>query len=325
MKLSLLAILSAFLFSGSIRGETAPQTPGREVLGKTTIQEKEFYFDLSLEGQYLVGSSQYNIQGSDSYWGSWESGLEWPLNCFLLGGKGSAGFSGNRYVLNISFMANLTDEPGDLKDYDWISGEKVTKGVVDTSLEAYIFDISFYWNMVQKVDFTLGLGLGFTWQHFYWEGNAELTQTEYDSAYNRYWGIPPGTYIYPKELWITYRMDYYLPYLGVAAKYTFSDIFELAGEGKMMLVLAQDKDDHVQRQKEAKSLYGGLGMEAKVEGILYPVPWAYLALSLRGTVLEAVGEQDQTFYDGSGIEYNGIDAETESIQGYFGGRLGIVF
>jgi len=321
-----LAVFLCALAAGPARTQPSDPAAAPPVI-RITNADKPFSLELALEGRYLGGYSEYTIKGSDWFWGSWESRLKWPLDCFLLGGKASAAFQNRSFVLNLSFLTNVTDDPGELEDYDWVAGEKTSKGVLDTSLDARILDLSFYWNMVQKPDFILGLGLGYSWQHFYWEGDSELTQTEYDSWYNRYWGIVPGTYVYPRELWITYKIDYHLPYLGVAASYSLSPNFELSAEGKLLLVYARDRDDHVYRMKVSDTDYYGAGMELALEAVFRPTEWAFAALELRGSVLGATGDQDQEFYGGeyAGEKYTGIDAETESLQGSIGLRAGVRF
>lgn len=308
--------LLALLAGGTTWGQIPAVTP---TAGGATS------FEVTLESGYLAGYSQYKISGSDSVWGSWESRLEWPLDCLLTGGKAVLVCSGGKYVATVSFLTNLTDDPGELRDYDWVAGEKTSKGVVDTSLEAHILDLNLYWNMVRKPRFTLGLGLGYTWQHFSWDGDSELTQTEYDSAYNRAGGITPGTYHYPRELWITYRIDYHMPYLGVRAAARPSELVELTGEGRLLLVIAHDRDDHVQRQKLSKTDYAGAGVEIEATVILHPTEWCRLGAFLQGSLLTAEGDQDQDFYDGSGLRFSGIEAEAKSLQGYAGLEAGVTF
>ncbi|HPJ72414.1 MAG TPA: hypothetical protein PK636_07000, partial [bacterium] len=130
----------------------------------------ETVLEVAVEGGYLYGYSQYEIKGDDWFWGSWKSRLKWPLDTVMTGGSARLALKDDTFEIGVSFLFNVTDDPGELEDWDWVGGEMISKGVVDTSLTAYLLDCSAYWNMVKKERFTLGLGLGFAWQHFSWDG-----------------------------------------------------------------------------------------------------------------------------------------------------------
>lgn len=285
------------------------------------------FFDLGLSVDYLLGSSVMEIKG----WG-WKSRLEWPLDSLLVGPDVKLHFDNDKFILNLSYRTNVTDEPGKLKDYDWTFGMLDSLGEVETELTAHLLDANFTWNCVRLVGplqekFTLGLGAGYTYQHFDWDAEGFLYQTDYTFFF-------PITERYGPEKWIAYKINYHLPYLIVNTNIQFEKQFEIELFAKTMLVIANDEDDHVHRKKLSKADYTGLGLSIGGEGRFYFQPdLFYSSIVVQYTELSAEGKEDQRFYsddpdtpeDETGLEFKNIDAETKSHQFYIGARLGFIF
>ena len=280
-----------------------------------------FSFDLGLAAEYLDGYSRYEIKGSE-FLVSWKSRLEWPLDSLLIGPDAAFRFADNRFALNLAYRTNVTDSPGELKDYNWLYGAKSVYSRVDTDLTAHIADANLVWNFLRG-DLTAGAGAGYRFEYFDWDGEGVLTETYYNWNFD----IPPGTYTSPSAKWITYKINYHLPYLIVNGDYRFDEMFSVRLFSKVFLVIASDEDDHVQRQKLCESDYAGLGFSAGGEGRFDFSSDIYLTLFIDYTYLSADGDQDQSFYGGedAGEKFKNIDARTESLQASTGISVGFSF
>lgn len=176
------------------------------------------YLDLGLSLGYLNGNTAYD-------WNHHTSELEYPMDNWMAGGKLTFGYK------NLAFHADvwvpIEDYAGfNMKDKDWnASGLMISYTKSKAYMEAVICDSGLRYDFYSKKDVSLILGkedprprelkfdqikmgalLGYKFEQFI-----------YDMFDIWYWPDIPGTTTHQAERVLTYKIKYYLPYLGVAA------------------------------------------------------------------------------------------------------------
>jgi len=276
---------------------------------------------------YLRGSTLYHISAYDAT-GGIESELEFPLDTLLFvleGGYVSRNAKGqDAFKIGLQWSTNLGSGSGKLKDSDWISGTAETAAPPnglglpphpgldiysesDITLKANIIDIRASYNIWPSEGLAIGPLGGLLYQKFNFDA-SNVHQTGYGPYAPGYTGSVPGRVL-------TYEVTYFIPYLGVHSELIVSKSFQAFLDlGFSPWASAEDKDDHVLRQKVSKATTSGNAYLAAIaaqwdiqDNNFFLIRGQYLNIDTKGT-------QTQTFYDGSGAVFTGIDDKITSKQ-----------
>lgn len=271
----------------------------------------------------LNGNTLYHISSYDAAGQGIESELEFPLETFLFSIQGeylSKDLKGRDEVrITLQWLTNIDNGSGQLKDSDWAT-DAVDIAIVgaahpgldifstsDINLKANIFNLRASYNNWLSDTLSVGPLGGFLYQNFHFDA-SNVNQVGYGPYAAAYTGTYPG-------LVLTYQVTYAVPYLGVHSQiqlgHQFQTIIDL---GYSPWAWADDKDDHVLRQKVSEASTTGKAYLASVtmqwniqDNDCIQVAGQYLKIDTTGT-------QTQTFYDGSGDVFTGIDDKITSQQ-----------
>jgi outer membrane protease len=272
---------------------------------------------------YLNGNTLYHISSYDVTGQGIESELEFPLKTLLFsiqGGYLSKDLKGRDEVkITLQWLMNIDNGSGQLKDSDWAT-DAVDIAIVgashpgldifstsDIKLKANIFDLRASYNNWLSDTLSVGPLGGFLYENFHFDA-SNVNQVGYGPYAATYTGTHPG-------LVLTYQVTYAVPYLGVHSQiqlgHQFQTIIDL---GYSPWAWAEDKDDHVLRQKVSKASTTGKAYLATAtmqwnirDNDCIQVGGQYLKIDTTGT-------QTQTFYDGSGMIITGIGDKITSEQ-----------
>jgi len=281
---------------------------------------------------YLNGNTLYHISSYDTTGQGIESELEFPLKTFLFsiqGGYLSKDPKGRDKVkITLQWLTSIDHGSGKLKDSDWLTNDydiqappsppnppnsgyphpgKDIYSESDISLKANIIDIRGSYNNWISGTLSVGPSGGFLYQKFQFDA-SNVQQVGYGPYSPWYTVTVPGKVL-------TYEVTYAIPYLGVHSQiqlgHQFQTIIDL---GYSPWAWADDKDDHVLRQKVSKASTTGKAYLAAAtmqwniqDNDCLQVGGQYLKIDTTGT-------QTQTFYDGSGLVYTGINDKITSQQ-----------
>jgi outer membrane protease len=272
---------------------------------------------------YLNGNTLYHISSYDTTGQGVESEIEFPLKTFLFsirGGYLSKDLKGrDEAKISLQWLTNIDNGSGQLKDSDWAT-DAVDIDLVgaphpgldifstsDITLKANIFDLRASYNNWLSDTLSVGPLGGFLYQNFHFDA-SNVNQVGYGPYAASYTGTYPG-------LVLTYQVTYAVPYLGVHSQiqlgHQFQTIIDL---GYSPWTWADDKDDHVLRQKVSKASTTGKAYLAAAA-----VQWNIQdndCIEVGGQYLkiDTAGTQTQTFYDGSGTIITGISDKITSQQ-----------
>ena len=276
---------------------------------------------------YLTGNTLYHISSYDAAGSGIESELEFPLNAVLFGLEGgyiSKDDQGrDAFKINLQWLTNISSGSGKLKDSDWISSDLDSlpppDGVgaphpgldiyseSDISLRANIIDIRGSYNNWMSDTLSVGPLGGFLYQNFQFDA-SNVHQTGYGPYAPGYTVTVPGKVL-------TYEVTYAIPYLGIHSELQPNSKFQAVADiGYSPWATAEDKDDHLLRQKVSKASTTG---NAYVVTLTAQWDWEDKDFfQVRGQYLDVYtkGTQTQKFYDGSGLVFTGIDDKITSKQ-----------
>lgn len=194
---------------------------------------------------YLWGNTAYDFNHHTSE-------LEFPMDNWMLGAELKAEVDKINFSLNTALWLGIEKDAGaDMKDKDWdVDGGLFPPGTLfsytksNTKLSPIIFDINgrydFYRKEILESENRVGILLGFTYEKFAYEMFGLHYITDLLSGHQ-------GETLYPNRKVLTYKIKYYLPYIGLASRI----IRKEWGLGFSMkysfLARADDKDQHLLR------------------------------------------------------------------------------
>ena len=281
---------------------------------------------------YLNGNTLYHISVYDAT-GGVESELEFPLNTILFnleGGYVSKNVKGRDvFRIGLQWSMNMGSSSGKLKDSDWLTDNFDIQAPPsppnppnsgyphpgldiysesDIALKANIIDLRVSYTIWHSTGLALGPLGGLLYQNFQFDA-SNVHQVGY-GPYNipAYTGSVSG-------LVLTYEVTYTIPYFGIHAEIPISKKFQAVVDlGYSPLAAAEDKDDHILRNKVSRATTTGSAYLAAITA-QWDIEDNDLFL-LRGQYLEinTTGTQTQTFYDGSGDFFSGINDKITSEQ-----------
>jgi outer membrane protease len=277
---------------------------------------------LGLGFGFLNGKTLYHISVYDAT-GGVESELEFPLNTMLFGLEGgyvSKNAQGrDAFRIGLQWYRNLGSGSGKLKDSDWLT-DSVDIDFVgtahpgldiysesDISLTANIFDIRASSNFWPSERMAIGPLFGLLYQKFQFDA-SNVHQVGYGPYAPGFTGSIPG-------LVLTYEVTYTIPYIGLHTELPLSSSFQAVVDlGYSPWAEAEDKDDHILRKKLSTAKTSGSAYLAAITA-----QWDIEDndfLSIRGQYLsiDTTGTQTQTYYDGTGDVFTGINEKITSKQ-----------
>lgn len=271
-----------------------------------------------INGMTLFHISSYDLSGSGV-----ESELEFPLDTILFGIEGSYRNTGKRetggYLFRYALLTNLDGGRGKMKDSDWLTDDLDVSLVgsphpgldiyseSDIDLNALIIDLRLSFDASSEEEWDMGPLLGLLFEKFSYDA-SNVVQVGYGPYAAGYSGSVSG-------LVLTYDVTYIVPFLGMhAAFHSPPSVRVLLDLGYSPWAMAEDRDDHVLRSKLSEASATGNAFLSTLAA-----QWEIgnrSSIELRGEYLriDTKGSQNQTFYDGSGISFSGINDRIESEQ-----------
>lgn len=173
------------------------------------------------------------------------SQLEFPLDVSMLSLDGNIEFS-NTCNFSLRMQSNITNDPGNMKDSDWITPSDPTRldifSTSDTDLDALVWDINLGYMIYESPRFSLILRGGYLRQSF--DFKCRLIR-QYSPS-----GLPGYDYVGDGSVGITYEITYEIPYLEVGIQSDLTNSFSMgASLGYSPIVTVKDKDRHLLRNK----------------------------------------------------------------------------
>jgi outer membrane protease len=281
---------------------------------------------------YLNGNTLYHISSYDTSGSGIESELEFPLKTILFGLEGGYISKDDKgrdaFRINLQWFTNIDNGSGKLKDSDWLTNDldiqappsppnppnsgyphpgKDIYSESDISLKANIIDIRGSYNNWISDTLSVGPLGGFLYQKFQFDA-SNVHQTGYGPYSPWYTGTVPGKVL-------TYEVTYAVPYFGIHSELQLTRTFQAAADvAYSPWAAAEDKDDHLLRKKVSRGSTTG-----KAYLVTLFAQWDMKdndSFLVRGQYLkiDTTGTQTQTFYDGSGAVFTGIDDKITSQQ-----------
>ena len=183
--------------------------------------------ELSITSGFLSGYTQYEIgapvypEGVSSLTHYPFSRLKFPIDAAVLKGTGRFVFS-EKWQIDGSVATNITEETGDMKDYDWLHPEDPDQLDIysesDTEMRALLIDIRGTYLFLDRISlnphketsakFSMAMGLGFRYQYFDF---AVFDTTQWNHVSNSEYMT--ASFYSGKTL--TYEAEYQIPYVSV--------------------------------------------------------------------------------------------------------------
>lgn len=301
---------------------TATATPARAQEGADTRWDLE----LSAPVELLGGHTTYTISESFGGGDSFTSELEFPLQGVMAGLRGRLraprGEDRSRWVLDLGVLHTLTEQTGTVKDSDWIEGPSEAlpppdgagashpgKDIFSTSkgfLRALTLDLRASWEHEVTPALRLAPLAGFMYQSFSYVV-VDVNQIGYGPYASDFTGSAGGRVA-------TYDVGYRAFYLGVRGELTSGPLTAVLDGWYSPFAAASDDDDHILRQKRSETQADGYAFQGR--GELRVALSRRDAISIQGAVAKfrVTGTETQTFYDGSGVSFSGIDAKLVSLR-----------
>jgi len=276
---------------------------------------------------YLNGSTIYHISVYDAT-GGIESELEFPLKTMLFGLEGgyvSKNAKGqDAFKIGLQWSMNLDSGSGKLKDSDWISGTAETDpppigqgfpahpgldiySESDISLTANIIDIRASYNFWPSEKLAVGPLFGLLYQKFQFDAS-----NVHQVGFGPYAAGFTGSY---SGLVLTYEVTYTIPYLGLHTELPLSNKFSaIVDLGYSPFASAEDRDDHILRKKLSTAKTSGSATLAAITAQWDIEDNDFLLVRGQYLAINTTGPQTQTFYDGSGDVFTGINDKITSKQ-----------
>ncbi|HWR83699.1 MAG TPA: omptin family outer membrane protease [Candidatus Deferrimicrobium sp.] len=304
--------------------------------------QRKVLFTLTPQIQHDFGYTEYimDIRIPDGYnILVLKSELEFPLDVLTAGlevGLRSSQEGHLAWSFAGSYLTNLNDPGGVMKDHDWATLDTVTYRVdkfsyteSDARQKSALFAVEGTLRVLHRDRFDLDLWTGYRyqkieqdiigWQGWYLDTNFEQQPQS-------------GT-----ERAVFYRVTYKTPHFGLRSRLDLSDDLTLDMRAAFAAVWASDFDDHLLRGKDAIADISGSGVISGIN-IDYRLPARgparlHVELGSELTYFTASGSQTQRWYaddpgtpwDDAGDEFPGIPHKVNTLQANVGLKLGLVF
>ncbi len=254
--LSLIFLLSpAFIYAqtnSNLRDQVIEETLKVMEAGKTfpseelPIEEKKVYFTTGLQIGYLKGNTAYDFAHHTSE-------LEFPMDNGMMGGNFALGFAD--LSLNTEAWVPFEKDAGfKMKDRDWIYGYLVSETTSRADMDAIIWDTNLRYDFYKEVlsrdvdelallaadEVKIGALLGYRYERF----DYDLYDLYYDVDIT---GTYQGQTLYQGTKIGTYKIQYYLPYLGLVTDVRRQNWGIGIGFKYSFHATAKDVDNHLLR------------------------------------------------------------------------------
>lgn len=318
-RLTLIAMLSMFILIGNNVGSVWAEERYDHLSsdsGVKRIGEEGFVFgngtmdvDVGFLGGYISGYTKYRIRFDGG-----ASELEFPLKAYLAGINLGWGFRNDQKQeiarMEIKWLTNVTDGKGKMEDSDWISGDhhpgKDIFSESDVKLRGHIFNGSAVYNQWLLKIFSIGPMIGFRYQIFDYDvkNTNQIGYGPYDPSYT----------ISVRGDTLTYKIKYYIPYVGLSSNLAFGNVFKTnASLGYAPWAVVKDKDDHLLRYKLSKADTDGHAVVGNLNTTLRLSAHLYLSGGVDYLWIHTTGTQKQSFYDGPYVGWTAeVDDKIES-------------
>lgn len=249
------------------------------------------------------------------------SEIKYPLNIFLVTLKGDWCFL-DKFDIALDFKMSVSSNNGFVEDSDWGTASDPTAlisySTSQSTLNFFSFDPVFLYRVYSENSFTVSVGPGFLFQHYYMTvNNLNQSSDVFGSGY------------VPGEV-ATYELYQYMIYGAIKLNYTsyLVNVGFLAGVSP---VFCSDDDNHILRSKENKGSSSGLGAILRLEISRDIAQNVFIALKGDFIYITTSGTQQQSYYsapneDGAPVGLaDTINYTQESMQFTAGLDIGIVF
>lgn len=219
---------------------------GQSVKGNIRWPASDTYLTLGLEFGYLKGYTAYDFNHHTSE-------LEFPMDNVMIGSNFSFGLKNLSF--NTEFWTPLESDAGfNMKDKDWTtSGVLYSYTKSKANMDAIIWDANLrcdfykvdnwtseYWPSVKFDEIKIGALLGYKYERFDYDMYDLFYQVDLLYGYQ-------GQTLYGGQRVLTYKIKYYLPYLGLAADFLRENLgFGMNIKGSFFAT-AEDVDNHLLR------------------------------------------------------------------------------
>jgi len=218
---------------------------------------------------YEIGGDYSNSEGASvTYWFP-ISRLKWPINAFMAE-IGSEIHLGKRLEIKGSISHNITSNLGNSKveDSDWVFDPAIYGDTPDiysesnSDFKGYGGDIQArFWildrHYSNNSSFSLGIGAGFSYQHYDWEA-SNVDQWSPSGYYG-------NSHFYRSGLIGTYKSELFMPYLELAIRSKFGKADITGTIGGSPYLWARDEDNHLLRYKLMKTDAHGYSLKAGIQ------------------------------------------------------------
>jgi len=273
---------------------------------------------LSGDTTYRIGYPFSDVSGT--YEGYFPfSQLEFPLDVSMLSLGSSIEFS-DRWKASLTIQTNITDDPGEMKDSDWITSSDPTRldvfSTSDTELDAMIWDINLGYKIFKAPKFSFIVGGGYLHQNF--DFKCRIIR-QYSPS-----GLSGYDYLGDGSVGLKYEITYDIPYLEVGIQSNFNNKFSVeASLGYSPFVTVENEDQHLLRHKVNRGDLEGDALLFSVEGRIDIFTHWFLTFGIDYVTIETdKGDMDAYFY---GIYNHTVTEEVESTQTSAMFTVGYVF
>ncbi|MCG8431540.1 MAG: omptin family outer membrane protease [Candidatus Omnitrophica bacterium] len=227
----------------------------RQEVMQQTLDEVEISVDV--RAGYLRGETAYDFNHQTSE-------LTFPLDNWVMGTGVRVSWA--PFSFNGVFYAPVEHDAGDMKDRDWNAGGLISETYSDAAVDAIILDGNLRYDFYRRTladsydDFALraddevrvGALLGYRYERYDYDMYEVYYQR--DLIFGR-----TGQTLYSDTLVLTYKVEYFLPYLGLAGDVK-RDNWGVGAEVKYSFYpTAYDVDNHLLRGLTFYGDYEGTG------------------------------------------------------------------
>lgn len=298
----------------------------------------------NINGGYAFGETEYEISGlgidEQERLVAIRSLLEFPLDQ-VMGGIGvrlNSTREHRPWSIVLDIHTTFTDPGGIMKDHDWATVQDGFDGkfsYTESGSEgsALLINLVGSWYLYQKNTFLFGPRAGFRFHRI------QQDVIDFEGWWIDY--SDPPFVRRPQQgdgKGIEYRIHYFMPMIGLAARIDKPDEYRLEAHISYMPVFYDDFDDHLFRKKTAESNGNGsgllAGLAARVNLPSGGPKSPFVELRAEIVTLSASGDQTQVWYgddgatpgvDDTGNQVTGIAHDVRSTQGRLSLQFGTMF
>ena len=239
------------------------------------------------------------------------SQLEFPLDAYMLSLGGNVEFT-DRWKGSLTIQKNITDDPGETEDSDWITESDPTRldvfSTSNTELDAMIWDINLGYTLYKTPRLSLTIGGGYLHQNF--DFKCRLIR-QYSPS-----GLSGYDYTGDGSVALTYEITYAIPYIEFVIQSHVTDNFSMeASLGYSPFVSVEDEDQHLLRNKVNRGDLEGEAFLFSVNGRYTIFTNWFLMLGVDYVKIETdKGDMVATFSGANSIYNHTVTEEVESTQ-----------